>query len=502
MSNFAKFIKGSLLLSIASVVVRLSGILMLVPLARLLGPKQLGIYSLVFWLVQSGTMLGRLGVDAAMHRNGAQIYRTNPVATGRLLGVGGTMMGLSFTALSAAVWIWRSPLAEHWLGNKEAAEWFSYAGAILFTEGMGLVLMTGLLSLHKFQNHSMATATGALGRLLLSPLLAWRYGLSGAFLGLMLASLLQLGVAAVSFYRSVQEYRIPLILQGLWQESQHILRFGLPFYAGNALIGLVTLPMMGELGRVAGVETLGQLRIGQSLSQIVGFLPGAIAPVAISVLSEAHAAEASDFQRLRSVHLRGNWLLALTIVTFFSLASRPLIGLLFGDAYQSALPVVIGMSWVALVTVVVENLNLYSLSAGNTKVIALASIIQKVIFVSLTFWLIPPWGGMGFVFGLLIGGLFQLLIMIAALWHKIEALLRRQIYLLFLWSLVSFGCAHLVTIGGSKLSAICPIGFILMTFIFLASFFSILTISEKYQILLIAKKIGNKICKKRWPTDF
>jgi O-antigen/teichoic acid export membrane protein len=456
---------------------------MLVPLARLLGPKQLGIYSLVFWLVQSGTMLGRLGVDAAMHRNGAQIYRTNPVATGRLLGVGSTMMGLSFTALSAAVWIWRSPLAEHWLGNKEAAEWFGYAGAILFTEGMGLVLMTGLLSLHKFQNHSMATATGALGRLLLSPLLAWRYGLSGAFLGLMLASLLQLGVAAVSFYRSVQEYRIPLILQGLWQESQHILRFGLPFYAGNALIGLVTLPMMGELGRVAGVETLGQLRIGQSFSQIVGFLPGAIAPVAISVLSEAHAAEGSDFQRLRSVHLRGNWLLALIIVTFLSFVSRPLIGLLFGNAYQSALPVVIDMSWVALLTVVVENLNLYSLSAGNTKMIALASIIQKVIFLGLTFWLIPTWKSAGFVYGLLIGGLFQFLIMIIALWPKIETILRRQIYILSLCSLVSFVCAHMVTIGSLSIPANYLRVFALIIFLILLSICSILTGSEKNKIL-------------------
>lgn len=439
MSIVTKFLKGSLLLSVASVVVRLSGILVLVPLARLLGPNQLGIYSLVFWLVLSGTTLGRLGVDAAMHRNGAQLYQTDPVATGRLLGVGGTLMGVSFTILTAAVWIWRSPLAEHWLGNRDAAQWFGYAAIILGLESASLVLMTGLLSLHSFQDHSLATAVGALGRLMLSPILAWRYGLPGALVGMLLASLLQLAVATFYFWRSQQRYRIPLSLQGFWQESREILQFGLPFYAGNALIGLVTLPMMGELGRVAGVETLGQLRIGQSLSQIVNFLPGAIAPVAISVLSEAHGTEGDDFQRLRSLHLRGNWLLALTLVTFLSLAARPFIYWLFGSRFLAATPLVIGMSWVAMLTVVVENLNLYSLSAGNTKAIAIGSIAQKMTFVSLTFWLIPTWKGMGLICGLLVGTGLQLIVMFTAFFSKLEALLKWQFFILCLWSGVSVG---------------------------------------------------------------
>jgi O-antigen/teichoic acid export membrane protein len=496
LSIFTKFLKGSLLLSIASLMVRLSGILVLVPLARLLGSKQLGIYSLVFWLVQSGIMLGRLGIDAAMHRNGAQLYNTNPVATGRLLGVGGTMMGLSFTALTAGIWSWRVPFAEHWLGNKDAAAWFGYAAVIVFTEGMSLVLMTGLLSLHNFKAHSLATATGALGRLLLSPILAWRYGLPGAFLGLILASLLQLAVAVVNFYSITQQYYIPLSLQGFWQQSKQILQFGLPFYAGNALVGLVALPMMGEIGRVAGVETLGQLRIGQSLSQIVNFLPGAIAPVAISALSEAHGTQGQNFQRLRSVHLRGNWLLALTLVTFLNLASRPLIVLLFGNSYQAAIPLVIGMSWVALLTVVVENLNLYSLSAGNTRAIALGSIIQKLAFVSITFWLIPLYGGMSFVIGLLVGGGVQLAVMLTALWQELEALLKLQFCLLSVWSVVG------IAIVGILEYLSLPILINWLSAILVSSTIaglganSSFTTSERTKIKLICKKLPYQFLKK------
>lgn len=448
MSSVTKFLKGGLLLSVASIVMRLSGVLVLVPIARLLGPKHLGIYSLVFSLVQSGNILGRLGIDAAMHRNGAHLYSTDPVATGRLLGVGSTLIGLSFAALTAAVWIGREPLATYWLRNPEAAAWFSYAAVNLFIEGISCVAMTGLLSLHNFKAHSLATSTGGLGRLLLSPLLAWCYGLSGAFLGLIVASLLQAGVAFIYFRRSSHQHHIVLRLEGFWQESYQIMRFGIPFYAGNALIGLVFLPMMGEVGRVAGLETLGQIRIGQSLSQIVGFLPGAIAPVAISILSEAHSSEVEDFQRLRSIHLRSNWILALSLVTFLSVTSSSVVNLLFGSAYQAALPLVVGLSWWAALTVVVESFNLYSLSAGYTKAIAVGALLQKIVFISLTFWFLPQWEGMAFIFGLLLGSILQLIVMLTTLWSQLEALLKQQIGILFLWSLASIGLVY----GGEQLN--------------------------------------------------
>ncbi len=440
--SIVAFVKGSLLLSIASVVGRLSGVLVLVPLARLLGANQLGIYSLVFFLVQSGSILGRLGVDIAMHRNGAQIYRTDPVATGRLLGVGSVLMGLSFTILTAAVWLLRLPLAGYWLSNKDAAAWFGYAALTLFAEGISSIMMTGLLSLHNFKDHSLSTTAGALSRLLLSPVLAWHYGLAGAFVGLMVGSWLQASVAFFYFRRSIQQHHILLNLKNFRQESYQILRFGVPFYAGSALIGLVSLPMMGEIGRVAGVETLGELRIGQSLSQIVGFLPGAIAPVAVSILSEAHGTQSEDFQRLRSLHLRSNWILALTLAMLLNLTAQSLIGVLFGKEYLGALPLVMGLSWWAALTVVVESVNLYSLTAGNTTAIAVAAVTQKVVFIGFTFGLIPQWQGMAFVSGLLIASGLQLSIMLATIWQGLETLLQRQIGILCLWSVASVSLAY------------------------------------------------------------
>jgi O-antigen/teichoic acid export membrane protein len=249
--------------------------------------------------------------------------------------------------------------------------------------------------------------------------------------------------------------------------------------------------MMGELGRVAGGEVLGQLRIGQSMSQIVGFLPSAISPVAISVLSEAHATDKKDFQRLRSLHLRGNWLLAIIIVFLINLSSPFLINVLFGSEYKAALPLVIGMNWVALLTVVVENFNLYSLSAGNTKAIAVGSLIQKITFVGLTFQLIPYLKGTGYIFGLLAGGLLQFVIMLFSLWSNLEQLLKKQILFLILWSLAIIGIINLFSFVQINLLMIVPE---LLICLVLSSTFSILAIwsifeGREYKAVINLSKI-------------
>ena len=445
MSITSRFLKGSLSLGIATVVVRLSGILVLVPLARILGSEQLGIYSLVFWASQSGMAIGLIGVDVAMHRNGAQIYKTDPSATGRLLGAGSLLLLISYTTLSLCLFIFRFYLAEHWLGNRDSALWLGFAATILFIDGMGLIAITGLLSLHDFRGNSFASSVGAIGRLLLSPLLAWQYGLGGALVGSTMASLLQCLAASSLFRGQLRKYNIKMHCTGFIKESQEILKFGIPFWSGNALIALLTLPIMGEIGRIAGVGALGQFRIAQSLSQVVGFLPGAIAPVVVSVLSESYKPNenTNDFEKLRSLHMRGNWLLALTLVMFLSLNSNLIVNMLYGKAYIDAVPLVIGMGWLSLINVVVGNLNLYTLSAGNTLTIAIASLSQKAIVIGFSFWLIPKLQTIGYIVAMISGASAQLVIMGIYTWKKISRILKQQSIKLFVWSITIFAMTSL-----------------------------------------------------------
>jgi O-antigen/teichoic acid export membrane protein len=490
MVNLTNFLKGSAFLTASSILVRVSGILVLIPLTRLLNSEELGIYTLMFWVVQSLTNIGRFGVDITLHRNGAKNYQSDPISTGRLLGTGFILMIFSFTILSLCLWIWRLPLAEHWLAQKEVAKWLAYSGLLNQVEGLGIIILTGLLSLHSFQENTIATSAGAIARLLLCPLLAWKYQLAGALGGLILASLIQLITGSIFLFKKLKTLKIKLSCQNFWNQSKEILKFGLPFWAGNAFMAFSAIPIMGEINRIAGVAAIGDLRIAQSLCQLVSFLPSAITPVTISILSETYTEENNqDYIKFRSLHFRSNWLFSFPIATFLGLASYSIVKLLFGDEFISAIPLVILMSWWSLLTIVVENFNLYSLSAGNTILIAISSISQKILVIGFSLLLIPQLGGAGYAMGLIIGGLVQLIIMIVSSWKKFG-----QLFIYYLGKILLFSFAScIISFLYSKYFG--NLSLLLSTLISLAvtimAMFYVTSITERNKVIFLFNKYFN-----------
>lgn len=117
MSAISNLIKGGAWLTLANVVSKLASALVLPVLARLLGPEALGIYSIVFSLAQSAQSFSSVGADIAMHRNGAQYKTIGTEAVGRLFGVGLALICLVSAVTGLGIWLFREPLAQHWLGQ-------------------------------------------------------------------------------------------------------------------------------------------------------------------------------------------------------------------------------------------------------------------------------------------------------------------------------------------------------------------------------------------------
>ncbi|MEL6816299.1 MAG: oligosaccharide flippase family protein [Cyanobacteria bacterium J06598_3] len=432
----------------ANLAARASGIIALALLSRFLSVEELGVYSLIFWVVLSGTAIAKLGCDISLHRNGARLYKSDPEAVSRLLGVGITLMLLSFALAGSIIYVFRVPLSDFWLGNSDVSSWLQYGALALLFEGLGVTFTTCLLAFHQFKARSLAITLGAFARLLLVPALAFFYGVSGALIGFCMASFVQAVVAIYGFRQAIANRNISLSLTHFWREAKDIFAFGLPYYVGDASIGLFYLPVMGELRQAAGLEALGYLRIAQSMSQLIGFLPAAIAPVVISLLSEAHGSDDKDFEKLRSIHLRSNWLLALVMVTFVSAAAPSIITVMFGAKYLPAVPLLIGMCWGTLVSVVARNLNVYSISAGNTKLVSMGAISEKVTFISSAMWSIQRFQGMGFVMSRLVALVLQCIVMLFGLWHSFNAKLKQDIYALLGVSLAAAVISNAFSVWG------------------------------------------------------
>lgn len=409
MSNISRLIKAGTWLTLANVISKLASALTLPLLARLLGPSALGIYSIVFAMAQTGQAISSLGAEVVMHRNGAQYKTIGSEAVGRLFGVGMSLVCVMSLLCGAAVWLFRVPLATHWLARPDLSGWLGAAALLILLQPLGAVPLLFLASLQEFRAYAMRSSLGIVFGSVVTILLTWTYGLTGAVVGMLVAALGQTVWSFLIVRPALRARAIRLRIDGFWQETSAILRMGFPYYYGNTLLGaLVVLPVMGLVGRYGGLSDLGYLRVAQSMAAIIGFIPAAISPAALSFLSASLADNLGSFQRLRIAHLRGVWTLLLMLTCPACLLLPTIIRVIFGSAYTQTYRLAWISLWLSLLVGVVSVLVQYLVVSGRTLRIAWVSTLGVASFVGASFFLVPRYHAAGFLTAQMIGTVVSL----------------------------------------------------------------------------------------------
>ena len=406
MSAITKLIKGSAWLTIASVVSKFASFIALPILARLLGPQGLGIYNIVFSLAQSGQGFSGLGVEVALQRNGAQYKTIGTEAVGRLFGVGLILICSVSAMTGLGIWFFREPLAEHWLGQPSITPWLGLTAILITLQPFSNVPLLFLASLQEFRAYALRSSLEIVFSSIITVLLAWKMGLSGALIGMIIAAISRIFWSYLIVKPVLQFREIHLRCDHFWQELQSILKFGFPYYLGNTLLGsLVGLPLMGLVSQYGGLEQLGYLRVAQSMAALIGFIPSAIAPAAISYLSASSVDDKESYQYLKSVHVRGVWILLLVPTGLVCLILPDMINLLFGAAYQQATILSLLSLWISALAGVTSVLIQYLVVAGKTVRVGYSSLLGVTCWVLAAFVLVPRYSALGFLVSQAIGQL-------------------------------------------------------------------------------------------------
>lgn len=411
MSAIAKLIKGGAWLTLANIVSKLASALALPLLARLLGPESLGIYSVVFSLAQSAQGFSTLGADVAMQRNGAQHQTIGTDAVGRLFGVGLSLICLVSAVTGLGVWFFREPLAQHWLGQPDVIPWLGTTAILIGLQPWGNVPLFFLASLQDFRAYALRSSLGMIVSSAATVLLAWKFGLAGAVQGMLVAAIAQIAWSYLIVKPVLRSKAIRLRVDRFWQESRSILKFGFPYYLGNTLLGsLAGLPLMGLVSQYGGLEQLGYLRVAQSMAALIGFIPSAIAPAAISYLSASSTDNDQSYHYLKSVHLRGMWALLLVPTGAVCLVLPDIINGLFGSAYQQATVLAWLSLWISALAGVASVLVQYLVVAGKTVRVAWASSLGMICWIVAAFVLVPQYSALGFLLAQALGQIAGLLV--------------------------------------------------------------------------------------------
>jgi O-antigen/teichoic acid export membrane protein len=404
--SFKHLFNGSLWVILSTLMTRLSGLFLLPILARLLSPEGLGLYNLIQNTIQTGDGLSRMGVDAAMHRNGAQYEYIGVESTGRLFGVGAILMAGVGSLIAAVICVNPRLIAQNFLGEPKVEPWLGLVAMTIFTLAVGNAPLSYLSALHAFRTYSIRTSTISVISAIITIILACLYGLSGSIWGLSIAAFIQLFLGWTLTLPILKEKKIKLRFDNFISQSCSILGFGLPFYASNFLSSFISLPLLGYVSHAGGLEQLGYLRVAQSLSQLISFLPTAIAPVLISALSANLASDPNEYQKIKSLHFR---VLCSTMILISSVSSFSLdylIPALFGSNYTQAIFLSRLTIWITVIGGISGMFGQYVTSAGKVKTIMIVQTTGLVINTILAILLIPNYSSVGLLFAQCISSLF------------------------------------------------------------------------------------------------
>lgn len=463
MSAIANFVKSGAWLILGTVSSKLASALSLPMLARLLGPESLGIYSIIVSLAQSAQSFSSVGADISIHRNGAQHQTIGLETVGRLFGVGFVLICIVSTITGVGVWVFREPLALHWLGQTNVTPWLEATAILIVLQPLGNVPLLFLAGLHDFRAYALQSTGGILVSSVATVLLGWKMGLAGAVLGLIIAAVFQIVWSFVLVSRVLQSKKIQLRFDRFWQESYSILQFGFPYYFGNTLLGsLVGLPLIGLVSQYGGLEQLGYLRVAQSMAALIGFIPAAIAPATISYLS-APSAENQQAPYLKSVHLRSIWIMLVFPTGAVCLILPDLITLLFGMSYQQATILSWLSLWIAAMAGIASALTQYLVASSQTRRVAVASTLGVFFWVFGAYILVPHHKALGFLIAQAIGQFVGILVCFVPATQNLtvadQQILKKLILLTILYFIVTS------TIPLARLNHLLNLGVVIGTFL-------------------------------------
>jgi len=258
-----------------------------------------------------------------------------------------------------------------------------------------------LLSWERFSLLSVFEVTHPLLKLILAGGLALiGFGVTGVVIGLGLAGAIN-GLLMVGAATGI------LVREGIGPWWKASLREAMPLrkelvsffgwnYLSVTLSGILSQVPLMLLGRLRGPEEAGWFRLATNLVTISSYIRSSLGRVAYPVLASRWGAGGQDMMVTSVWHWTRKVGIPAGLLTFAAIPILPLLmPLLFGSAYDPAVPLAQIMFASAAVGLAFFWLNAFYYALGKIKVWTLSYGLYTFAVIGLSWVIIPMWGVMG-----------------------------------------------------------------------------------------------------------
>jgi O-antigen/teichoic acid export membrane protein len=364
-------------------------------LARYLGPREFGVYALVLSLVSIMVGVSPLGQDTALEKLLPEYALKDRRRGGAILANTLIFFSAVLLALCAAFYYLAGSIASTLYHDASLATPFRLSALLILVLSLYNLGTSAVAGLQDFKTYSLAMIVRGATFLGLGWLGVCLLGLYGALLGQLLAGLAALGLLTAATLKCSRRrfagFVRPNFSRGLMRE---IFGLAVPAFLTGLLVSSAYWWANTLLARRSGFAAVGIFSVAFSLTQLILLVPTNLSIPAVSFLSETHF-RGHGFGGLVGNNLRLMWAITLPIAAAFALLSGPLIRLLFGPQYAGAAPLMVAMSFAALLMILNSVVVNACYGRGYVWQAFFFHLGWLGLFLAIGFGLVRSWGAMG-----------------------------------------------------------------------------------------------------------
>lgn len=368
-----------------------------IAVANLLGREIFGQYGMVQSTLATFVGIAQAAGGITATKYVAEFRATDRERAGRVLG-----LCSATTAITGLVSTCLILLCSPWLAKTTLRASFLErplqmgAGVVFFTV-VNAYQMGALAGLESYREWAIANGLQGPIQLAICSLLAWKWGLQGAISGLLATAVLRWLVLHIALLREANKQGISVRYSGLWQEHTILFRFALPaalsslsaapaIWLGNAILARQT----------SGYSQLALFSAALNLKNIVMFLPILMNNVGTALLNNQQGE--NNEGRYRTVFWTNMFLTGSTAIVgaaFMGIVGKHLLRL-YGRTFSEAHSILSLLLCVAVIEAVA--MAFYQIIQSKEKMwlsVGLISLPRDILFVVLSYWLIPLDGALG-----------------------------------------------------------------------------------------------------------
>lgn len=181
-----------------------------------------------------------------------------------------------------------------------------------------------------------------------------------------------------------------------WNTARYLLRYSKPFILANLLVTIYTQMDRIMVGTMANDAEVGIYSAAMTIANLWIFIPNAIIDSARPLIMEQKAMgkQGLYLMRYKQLYVGISWI-SLAAGIFFTVFSKPVIWIIYGEQYMTSVPVLMILIWSRWFSLLGVARNIWMVCEDKSRYVKWFIGIGAFLNVVFNYILIPIWGASG-----------------------------------------------------------------------------------------------------------